>query len=371
MFPAIAVAEVLQALAQADVVFCGTARGVEARVVPARGWPLELLDVEPMKGKGASQAVRAAVVAARATIQANALVGRLRPHVVLSAGGYAAGPVTLAAALRGVPVAVLEPNRVVGLTNRILAPFARRAYVAWDEAATRFRASARRTYGVPVRRGFVPDPYKPRGTARVLVLGGSQGAAALNDRVPDAMARLTGAIGGLSVVHQAGVGRDGVPRDAAVRDAYASRGVEGAVVVAFLDDVARAIAEADVVVARAGAGTIAEITAIGRAAILVPFPHSADDHQGRNAEGLARLGAAVSVHQQEASATRLASEIERVLGDDSLRVSMADAARAHGRPTAAHDVAVDLLALAGAGASRRPTRSIDGGARPLAEEEDG
>jgi UDP-N-acetylglucosamine--N-acetylmuramyl-(pentapeptide) pyrophosphoryl-undecaprenol N-acetylglucosamine transferase len=341
VFPAIAVAEAMRALAEVDLVFCGTARGAEARIVPAHGWPLELLEVEPMKGRGAGRAVRAAAVAARATVRALALVRRLGPATVLSVGGYAAGPVTLAAALRGVSVAVLEPNRVVGLTNRLLAPFAKRAYVAWDEAATRFRSSARRTYGVPLRRGFAPSPYAPRGTARVLVMGGSQGAAALNERMPEAIARLAGLFRGLAVVHQ--TGHD---RDEAVRAAYARERVECVVVAPFLDDVAGAIAEADLVVARAGAGTIAEITAIGRAAILVPLPHAADDHQGQNAEALARAGAAVVVRQEAADAVRLANEIERMLADDSVRSSMAGAALARGRPSAACDVAADLLALA-------------------------
>jgi len=188
VFPAVAVAESMEALADVDVVFCGTARGVEARVVPARGWRLELLDVEPMKGGGPARAVRGALVAARATVHALGLVRSLRPKAVLSVGGYASGPVSLAAALLGVPVAVMEPNSVVGLANRLLAPFAKRAYIAWDEAGARFRPRARRDYGVPLRAGFAPKPYAARGTLRVLVLGGSQGAAALNERMPEVMA---------------------------------------------------------------------------------------------------------------------------------------------------------------------------------------
>ncbi len=350
VFPAVAVAEAIHALADVDVVFCGTARGIEARLLPALGWPLELLDVEPLRGRGASRAVRAAVMAARATVRGLALVRRLRPRVVLSVGGYAAGPVTLAAVLQRVPIAVLEPNSVVGLANRILAPFAERAYVAWDEAAVRFRAGARRFYGVPLRRSFVPSPYTPRSTARLLVMGGSQGAAPLNERVPAAVARLSGALRGLAVVHQTGRGRD-----AQVRDAYAREGVEHVVVVPFIEDVAAAIAEADLVIARAGAGTIAEITAVGRAAVLIPFPHAADDHQRRNADSLAKAGAAVCIRQDTADPARLASEIERILGSHATCAAMADASRALGRPSAARDVALDLLALAGTGV--RPKRA--------------
>jgi UDP-N-acetylglucosamine--N-acetylmuramyl-(pentapeptide) pyrophosphoryl-undecaprenol N-acetylglucosamine transferase len=331
----------MQAIADVDVVFCGTSRGIEARVVPERGWRLERLDVAPMKGGGLARAVRGAVVAARATARSFGLVRALRPSAVLSVGGYAAGPVSLAAALLGVPVAVLEPNQVVGLANRLLAPFARRAYVAWEETGERFRAGAAHVSGVPLRAGFVPRPYAPRGTARVLVMGGSQGAAALNERMPQAIARL-GGVAGLEVLHQAGRDRDG-----AVRAAYEHEGVRGATVVPFLDDVAGALAEADVVVARAGASTIAEVTAVGRAAILVPFPHAADDHQARNADALARAGGAVCVRQEAADPVRLAREIQALLSDSAARTAMADASRAHGRSAAAHDVAVDLLALAG------------------------
>jgi UDP-N-acetylglucosamine--N-acetylmuramyl-(pentapeptide) pyrophosphoryl-undecaprenol N-acetylglucosamine transferase len=340
VFPAVAVAEAMLAMADVEVVFCGTKRGVEARVVPARGWRLELVDAEPMKGGGAARAVRGAFVAARAMARSVRIVRSVRPRAVLSVGGYAAGPVTLAAALLGVPVAVLEPNNVVGLANRLLAPFARRAYVAWDETAARFRAGTRRAFGVPLRAGFGPRPYVALGTRRVLVLGGSQGAAALNERMPEAVARLAD-VEGLEVTHQAGRDRDG-----AVRAAYETHRAKRVTVVPFIDDVARALAEADLVVARSGAGSVAELTAVGRAAILVPFPHAADDHQARNAEALARAGGAVCVRQEAADPARLAREISRLLGDDAARIAMAEASRACGKPGAARDVAADLLELA-------------------------
>ena len=362
VFPAVAVAEAIEALAEVDVVFCGTARGVESRVVPARGWRLELLDVDPIKGGGPVRAVRGAFVAAAATARALALVRRLRPRAVLSVGGYAAGPVSLASAVLGVPLAVLEPNSVVGLANRILAPFARRAYVAWEETAGAFRASARRVVGVPLRPGFGPRPYVVGSRRRVLVMGGSQGAAALNERMPDAIA-LVGKVAGLEVLHQAG--RD---REEAVRAAYARSDVGHVTVVAFIEDVAGAVSEADLVVARAGASSLAEITAIGRAAILVPFPHAADDHQAKNAQALGRAGGAVCLLQKAADAARLATEIGRLLTDDRARVAMADASRALGRPMAAAEVAADLLDLAGI--ERRPRGATNGAGRshPSAQE---
>ncbi len=350
MFPAVAVAEAAQALADVDIVFVGTDRGIEARVIPARGWTLERLDVEPMKGGGAMRAIRGGLVALRATVHAAGIVRRLRPRAVLSVGGYASGPATLAAALLGVPVAVLEPNSTVGLANRVLAPFARCAFVAWEEAVPTFRAKAVRQYGVPLRAGFAPRPSSRRDAAvRVLVMGGSQGAAFLNERLPEAFGRLVSEGRPVDVIHQAGRDRDGP-----VRAAYERAGVARARVIAFIDDVAQAIADADLVVARAGAGTIAEITAIGRASVLVPFPHAADDHQARNAQALERAGASVCVLQGGADAAMLAKEIGRLLADDLGRRAMADRARGRGRPDAARRVARDLLALAAID-ERRPS----------------
>jgi UDP-N-acetylglucosamine--N-acetylmuramyl-(pentapeptide) pyrophosphoryl-undecaprenol N-acetylglucosamine transferase len=273
---------------------------------------------------------------------ARTMVRRLDPAAVLSVGGYAAGPAALACVSQRVPLAILEPNSTLGLANRLLAPFARRAYVAWSETRRHFRPDKVRLYGVPLRGGFAPRPYAPReGVRRLLVLGGSQGAQALNEVLPRALARIAGANGPLEVLHQAG--RD---RDADVRAAYERAGVKDVVVVPFLDGIAERIAAADLIVARAGAVTVAEISAIGRAVILVPFPHAADDHQAKNALALAATGGAICIRQEAADEARLAEEIGTLLSDDARRVRIADAAREHGRPQAADDIARDLLELA-------------------------
>jgi len=358
VYPGLAVADALRSIADVDVVFVGTARGLEARVIPQQGYRLELLDVRPMKGGGVARAAKGAVIAARETVRAIALVRRIRPSVVVSVGGYAAGPVSLAAAILGVKIAVLEPNSVAGFANRLLAPFAARAYVAWEETGAKFRKGRARVVGAPLRAGFAPQPYAPRaGNARVLVMGGSQGAQALNERLPAAIARAAASVATIEVVHQAG--RE---RDAAVREAYARENVSHATVTEFIDDVPKEIARADLVVARAGAATVAEIAAIGRASILVPFPHAADDHQARNAESLAGVGGAVSIRQEAADAVRLASEIVRLLMDDVARKKMADAARAHGRPRAAMEIARDLLDLIGIVPSLPKPRHVNGAA---------
>lgn len=350
VFPGLAVARALQRLAEVDVVFAGSPRGLEARVVPEHGYPLQLLDVEPMKGGGPRRAIYGALVAAKAMRKARTIVRHLDPAAVLSVGGYAAGPAALACVSQRVPLAILEPNSMLGLANRLLAPFAKRAYVAWPETGRHFRGSKARAYGVPLRSGFEPSAYvSTPGAKRLLVLGGSQGAQALNEIVPRAVARALETALALSVVHQAG--RD---REAGVRQAYAKLGVRDVEVVPFLDDVAERIASADLILARAGAVTVAEISAIGRAAIFVPFPHAADDHQAKNALSLAAIGGSVCIRQEAANEARLATEIRTLLSDDARRARMADAAREHGRPRAAEDVARDLLDLAGISV-RRPT----------------
>ena len=348
VFPGLAIADALGALADVEVVFCGTARGIETRVIPSRGYRLELMAAEPIKGGGPARAVKGAAVAARETAKAVSLVRSVKPRVVLSMGGYAAGPVSLASALLRVPLAILEPNSSLGFANKVLAPLAARAYVAWPEVGATFRAGRARAFGVPLRSGFSPRSYAPSGTAKVLVLGGSQGAAPLNDRVPAAIARVKEKVPHVQVLHQAGRGRD-----RRVRERYLELGVENATVVEFVDAVENELAAADLVVARSGAVTVAELAVVGRAAILVPFPQAADDHQWKNADALARVGGAMCIRQEAADDVRLATEISLLLQDDAARVAMADAARAHGKPTASYDIARDLLELAGI--SLRPT----------------
>jgi len=337
VFPGLAIASQLEKLADVQVTFVGSPRGLEKDLVPARGYALELLDVEPIKGGGIQRAVRGALIAARATWRARSLVKDLKPAVVLSVGGYAAGPMALASAASGVPLAIMEPNGVLGLANRILSPVAKRAYVAWPDV---LRSKIVRPLGVPLRDGFEASPYRAGSSARVLVMGGSQGARAINDAMPEAIAEVKKRVPHVEVLHQSGRGQDD-----AVRAAYESHGVR-ADVRAFLEDVPGELARADVIVARSGAGTVAEVAAIGRAAIFVPFPFAADDHQRANAESLSKASAAICIIQREATPAKLASEIGALLEDAAKREAMAGAARNMGRPHAARDIAEDLLHLA-------------------------
>jgi UDP-N-acetylglucosamine--N-acetylmuramyl-(pentapeptide) pyrophosphoryl-undecaprenol N-acetylglucosamine transferase len=352
VFPGIAIADELRRIDPgAEITFVGTARGLESRLVPASGYALEMLEVEPMVGGGAARVIRGGLVAARATVRARSLVKRLRPDVVLSVGGYAAGPLSLAARTKGVPLVVVEPNATMGLANKLLAPVAARVYVAFSELAAKIGARAR-LVGVPLRAVFVERSAaasasaEPRFSAegnvppRVLVLGGSHGAAPLNDRLPSALARVAESFPSLEIVHQ--TGRD---RVAKVRERYDQLKVAHVDVVPFIEDVAAALTRADVVVARAGAITVAEVSALGRAAIFVPFAAAAGNHQYENASALARGGACVCIAQEAADDTRIAMEIEGLLRDDAARGAMEAAARAAGRTDGAAAIARDLLAL--------------------------
>ncbi len=335
------------------MVFVGTERGIETRVVPERGYELELMRVLPIRGGGLGGMARGVSRAFGSIPEARALVRRLAPRAVFSIGGYAAGPVSLAARTLGVPLALMEPNAVIGLANRLIAPIVQRAYTAFPEPERHFGAAKVLRSGVPIRAGFDARPYRRAdGALRVLVLGGSQGAKALNEAVPDALAHLQTDV---TVVHQCGRAHFD-----AVRERYAGR----AEVVAFIDDMPAAIAAADLVVGRSGASAVAEVCAIGRPSVLVPYPFAAGNHQLRNAESLAGSGAAVCVPSSEATPERIAHEIDRLAAERGALEAMARAAQRVGRPDAATTVARDLLVLAGLAVEAGDPRPTGAGSAP-------
>jgi UDP-N-acetylglucosamine--N-acetylmuramyl-(pentapeptide) pyrophosphoryl-undecaprenol N-acetylglucosamine transferase len=342
VFPLLAVADALRALdPELECVFVGTERGIETRVVPKRGYRLELFDVVPLRGAGLRGLFAGTARAARAVVAGRVLVRKLAPRAVVSIGGYAAGPVSLAASLVRIPLALIEPNSVMGLANRLLAPLVSRAYTAFAGAERHFRRSAVLRTGVPIQKGFSPRPYQVTpGSASLLVLGGSQGAVALNETVPRALARIRGDV---SIVHQTGPAHE-----SAVERRYRELGVgDRARVISFIDDMPDAIGRATLVIGRAGASSLAEIAAIGRPSVLIPFPYAAGDHQRHNALALEDAGAALCVPQERATAGRLAELVSGLLHDSFRLKTMAVAAAALGRPKAALHVAEDLLQLAG------------------------
>lgn len=341
VFPLVAIAQAMRQLApHVEPVFVGTARGMEKDLVPARGFRLRLLEVEPMRGGGVKQLLRGAVRAARLLPEAMRLIEEEDAVGVLSIGGYAAGPVSLAGHLSGVPLGLVEPNSVIGLTNKLVAPFVDRAYTAFDVTEAEFAPSVVRPFGVPLRFGFSATPYRPRpGRRRVLVLGGSQGAKALNEVLPEALSRLPGPV---EVFHQCGARH----RDE-VEERYGSLGMDAAIVAPFIDDMQERIAWADVVVSRSGASALSEIAAVGRPALFVPYPFSSGDHQRVNAEVLARRGGARLVASREATVERVCAELEALLEDDAELSKMAECSRKFGRPDAAIEIARDFFALSG------------------------
>jgi UDP-N-acetylglucosamine--N-acetylmuramyl-(pentapeptide) pyrophosphoryl-undecaprenol N-acetylglucosamine transferase len=345
LFPGIAVArEIRRRAPGARVSFAGTARGLEATVVPAEGFELDVIRSAGLKGKSIAARLRGASLVGPSLLDAWRVVSRRRPHVVVGVGGYSSGPVVAVAWLRGVPTLVLEQNAAPGLTNRLLARIVRAAAVTYEETLTHFRGRGF-VSGNPVREEFfaaaaATPATGPEPARRLLVLGGSQGAHVLNVAVAAAVPAIVARVPSLDVLHQTG-GRD---LDA-VRDAYRSAGV-GARAESFLNPVAPAMAAADLVICRAGATTLAELAASGRPAVLVPFAAATGDHQRRNARVLVTAGAAAMVEESELSGDRLASLVSDLLTDDVRRLAMARAMHRQARPDAAGMIVARLLELA-------------------------
>ncbi len=339
IFPGLAVAEALAA-AGVPVVWLGAAGGLETRLVPARGIALETVPVTGLRGKGLAARLRAPLMLLRAFAASLGVLRRVRPRSVLALGGYVAGPGGVAAWLLRRPLVVHEQNALAGFTNRVLARLARRVLVGFADALPR----AERV-GNPVRAAIaaLPPPdvrWTARaGRPRLLVLGGSQGARALNRALPLALARLA-PTQRPEVLHQCGA--HGVDD---TRAAYAAAAV-AARAEPFIDDMAAAYAWADLAVCRAGALTIAELAAAGLGAILVPFPYAVDDHQTRNAEALMAAGAAECVPEHDLDPARLADRLGDLLGDRARLLAMATAARTQARPDAAAAIARVCLEVA-------------------------
>ncbi|RYZ09447.1 MAG: undecaprenyldiphospho-muramoylpentapeptide beta-N-acetylglucosaminyltransferase [Myxococcales bacterium] len=341
VFPLLAVADAVRELSpDTRLVFVGTDKGMETRLVPERGYELELVKVLPIRGGGLTGALRGIGRAAGCIPDARGIVARLAPRAVFSIGGYAAGPVALAARTLKVPIALMEPNAEAGLANRLVAPFVQRAYIAFPESQRYFAKGITVQTGVPLRAGFLPASYAaPRDALRVLVLGGSQGAKSLNEAVPRALSQLGPSV---SVVHQCGRAHE-----EAARGLYAELGFgERARIAPFIDDMPRALRDADLIIGRAGANAVAEICAVGRPSLLVPYPY-AGDHQKHNADSVAREGAALWLPSAEATPERLVERLRSLMSDPARLIAMADSARRIGRPDAARAIAEDLLSLAG------------------------
>lgn len=336
IFPALAVAKVLRARG-VPVVWLGADGAMETRLVPQHDIPLDTLAITGLRGKGTLALLGAPVRVLRAIRAAGFALRRRAPRAVVSFGGFASGPGGVAAKLMGLPLLVHEQNRAAGFTNRVLVKVARRVMTGFPGAFP----SREEVVGNPVRDEIaaLPPPAERfagrSGPLRVLVLGGSQGARALNLAVPKAIAALPA--GSIDLRHQCGEKL----RDEAAK-AYADAGVSASVE-AFITDMAAAYAWADLVVCRSGASTLAELCAVGVGSVLVPFAQAVDDHQTRNAEYLVERNAAVLLKQDDALADTLAATLRPLIDDGARRLAMAQAARALAKPDAADRIADTIL----------------------------
>jgi UDP-N-acetylglucosamine--N-acetylmuramyl-(pentapeptide) pyrophosphoryl-undecaprenol N-acetylglucosamine transferase len=340
IYPGIAVAkEVMRRDGASIVRFVGTARGLETRLVPQAGFELSLIESAGLKNVSLVARARGLFILPKSFLAARRLIREFKPDIVIGAGGYVSGPVLLMAALMRVPTLVMESNALPGWTNRVLARFVDRAAVTFEASLPYFRGKGVLT-GNPVRREFFDIPAKTRDTARfsLLVFGGSQGARAINDAMTAALPLLEAERGTLFITHQTGE-QDFEP----VRRGYMDAGwAERSDVRRYIDDMVAEFAKTDLIICRAGATTSAELVAAGKAAIMIPFPFAADDHQRKNAEALSEAGAARMILQQELSAERLAKEISALVREPDAITRMEDAGRRLARGDAA-STTVDLM----------------------------
>ncbi len=337
VFPALAIAqEWLSRGTEREVVLVGTERGIEMKLVPPAGLPLETLRVAGLKGKGGATLLKNLAMLGPAVLDARRVFRKHKPVAAFGVGGYAAGPMLLATWLGGVPNVIFEPNAEPGFTNRVLARISTRIATGYEVSARAWGQKAIVT-GCPVRPEFLRiAPRKPEKPFHLLITGGSQGALPINRAFVDVMDRLAARKNDLSIVHQTG------ERDYnAVRTAYARREIF-AEVVPFLTNMPERFAWADIIVCRAGAITTAEVAAAGRAAIFIPFGRATDSHQLRNAQEMSNAGAGRLISEAELTAERLTTEIFSLLDQSEGMERLAGAARGLARPHAARDI-VNLI----------------------------
>jgi UDP-N-acetylglucosamine--N-acetylmuramyl-(pentapeptide) pyrophosphoryl-undecaprenol N-acetylglucosamine transferase len=341
VIPALAIAQQLQKDYGAEVLFIGTARGIENRLVPAAGFSLRLVQVGALNRVSLKTRLHTFSDLPRAVWESRRILAEFRPDVVIGVGGYASGPAMLAAVLRRTPTLVFEPNFVPGFANRLVAHWVSGAAVHFAETGRYFRRCE--VTGVPVREAFfqIADARAGNTKPTLLVFGGSQGAHAINRVVMDSVTELRQRVPGIQIVHQTGE-----PDYNDAQAAYANLG--GSVqTYRFIDDMPGLFARADLLICRSGASTVAEVTAAGKPAILVPFPRAADDHQKRNAEALERAGAAVMLEESKLNRESLVAAVSSLFSEPSRLEKMGDAARKLSHPSAARDIAAMAARLAG------------------------
>jgi UDP-N-acetylglucosamine--N-acetylmuramyl-(pentapeptide) pyrophosphoryl-undecaprenol N-acetylglucosamine transferase len=336
LYPAVALArEFLRQEPKSEIVFIGTDRGIETKVLAHEGFELVKISALPVMGLGLLRSVRGLLSLPHGVLQSASILRARRPDMVIGIGGYSSPPVLLAASVLRIPRVILEPNAYPGMANRVLGPLAYRVFLAFDSAAKHFSPTRVRLVGTPIRRAFLDARHSPSLAAgahsrwTLLIFGGSQGAHAINQAAIDALPYLENRKDRIAVVHQTG------EKDlTAVKTAYQASGLE-AEVVPFLFDMPEVLRRATLVVARAGAVTVAELTACGKPAILVPLPQAIYRHQERNARVMESASAAEVLLQHELTGATLAEKIDGLLFSTGRLEAMAAASRALGRTDAA------------------------------------
>ena len=343
IIPALAVAHELVTRHHAEVLFVGTPRGMESRLIPAAGFKLRLIDVGPLKNVSLATRIRTLLDIPNSLFACRRLIREFKPHVVLGVGGYASGPGMAAALMLHVPTMAFEPNAMPGLANRLVGKRVQAAAVNFPTAAVYFNNAE--VTGIPVRPDFFKLAPATAETPHLLVFGGSQGARLFNSTLPAIAPALLASIPGLTILHQAGM-----RHVEATEAAYKASGADPAQwqVSGFLDDMPMRFAQANLVMSRSGASTVAELAAAGKPAVLVPFAAAADDHQTRNAEEMVKAEAAVMLKESDlADHDKVIDTLIQLLGSHERLAAMSAAALSQAHPQAAEDIANRLISLAG------------------------
>lgn len=337
IFPGVAIArEFKRRDPSTEILFVGTPRGLESKIVPKQGFDLEMIQVGALKGVSLFQKTKSLAGLPLSFISALKILRRFKPDVVVGVGGYSSGPTLLIASMTGIPIMLVEPNAMPGFTNRVLARRADAAALAFEDAKKFFRGRAEVT-GNPVRGDFATLKKKERGDKlSILIFGGSQGAHAINIAMAEALKLLKPYAEKLSITHQTGENDYKM-----IESAYKEAGFADARVSPFIDDMAAHFERADLLICRSGATTAAEVAAAGKAAIFIPFPFATDDHQRKNAEAFEGAGAGRMILQKELTPERLTTEITRLIENLDEIDKMEQASRRLGKPDSAKR-AVDL-----------------------------
>ncbi|MDQ7784654.1 MAG: undecaprenyldiphospho-muramoylpentapeptide beta-N-acetylglucosaminyltransferase [Desulfomonilaceae bacterium] len=341
LFPALATARAVRAEdPHGSILFVGTRRGIESRIMPRTGFPIRYITARGIRRTGPINSILAGLELPLALVQSFAVIREFRPTQVLGVGGFASGPTVLAAVLLRIPTAIQEQNSVMGTTNRILSRFVDRIYTSWEDTVPVPPAAKTLLTGNPVRADLLEGSRQTKepGKLNVLIFGGSRGARSINESLADNMTALAGLADRIRVLHQTGLGAA-----EPMKTAYREAGLE-AEVVEFIHEMGPAYRWADLVVCRSGAGSLAELTALGIPAIVVPYPYAIGDHQARNASVLERRNAVRIVPDEKLKNGALVREIQTLGNEPNMLRTMAENSRKLGRPDAARTIALDLLA---------------------------